>query len=97
MRSPTADAGAVIKKGQEFVSEDLCPPLCRELWNGICPLVYALLNRAVIRYRNVHTKTPESEYPDEGRESIHGISGRTDACYFRGSPRRTSKQEPFYG
>ena len=31
-----------FKKGQEFVVEDLCPPLCHELWNNIYPLVYAL-------------------------------------------------------
>ena len=31
-----------FKKGQEFVVEDLCPPLCHELWNNIYPLAYAL-------------------------------------------------------
>lgn len=25
-------------KGQEFLVEDLCPPLCHELWNSIIPL-----------------------------------------------------------
>ena len=30
-----------FKKGQEFIVEDLCPPLCHELWNSIYPFVYA--------------------------------------------------------
>lgn len=86
-----------LVKRQEIVAEDLCPPLCRELWNGICPLVYALCNGAVLHHKNIGAKIFGAECPDEGRVSIHGILGRTDACYFRGSPRRTSKQEPFYG
>ena len=32
-----------FKKGQEFLVEDLCPPLCHELWNAVYPSVYALL------------------------------------------------------
>ena len=35
-----------FKKGQEYIVEDLCPPLCHELWNNIYPLVYALQNGA---------------------------------------------------
>lgn len=75
-----------LVKRQEFVAEDLCPPLCRELWNGICPLVYALCNGAVLHHKNIGAKIFGAECPDEGRVSIHGILGRTDACYFRGSP-----------
>ena len=33
-----------FKAGQEFTVEDLCPPLCHELWNSIYPSVYTLLN-----------------------------------------------------
>ena len=30
------------KKGDEFIVEDLCPPLCHELWNVAYPFVYTL-------------------------------------------------------
>ena len=33
-----------FKKGQEFMVEDLCQPLCHEFWNSMYPLVYALQN-----------------------------------------------------
>ena len=39
-----------FKKGQEFIVEDLCPPLCHELWNRIYPFVYALQNGASLDY-----------------------------------------------
>ena len=26
-------------RGQEFLVEDLCPPLCHELWNSICAML----------------------------------------------------------
>jgi len=26
-----------FRKGQEFIVDDLCPPLCHELWNIIYP------------------------------------------------------------
>ena len=39
-----------FKKGQEFIVEDLCPPLCHELWNNIYPSVYALQNGASLDY-----------------------------------------------
>ena len=34
--------GGYHKAGDKFVVEDLCPPLCHELWNTIYPMVYAL-------------------------------------------------------
>ena len=33
--------GGYCRKGEEFVVEDLCPPLCHEFWNSIYPYVYA--------------------------------------------------------
>lgn len=38
--------GGCCKAGDEYLAEDLCPPLCHELWNSIYPMEYALLNRA---------------------------------------------------
>ena len=33
------------KKGDEFIVEDICLPLCSELWNNIYPYVFALQRR----------------------------------------------------
>ena len=61
-----------FKKGQEFVVEDLCLPLCHELWNNIYPLVYALQNGALLDYGRVRAKMFDAKCPDEGRIWIHG-------------------------
>ena len=45
-----------FKKGQEFVVEDLCPPLCHELWNSIYPSVYTLLNGGSLDYGECKAK-----------------------------------------
>ena len=42
--------GGYSEKGQEFIVEDLCPPLCHELWNSIYPMVYALQNGVLLDY-----------------------------------------------
>ncbi len=34
------------KKGNSYIIDDLCPPICHELWNCMYPLVYALQNGA---------------------------------------------------
>mgnify|MGYP004571673091 FL=1 len=52
--------------------EDLCPPLCHELWNNIYPLVYALQNGALLDYGQTRAKMFDTECPDEGRVRIHG-------------------------
>ena len=59
-------------KGDEFIVEDLCPPLCHELWNGIYPLVYALKNVAELDYGNTRSKQFDAKCPDGGRVEIHG-------------------------
>lgn len=61
-----------LKQGQEFIVEDLCPPLCHELWNSIYPLVYALQNGADLDHGTVRTKMFDAKCPDECRVSIHG-------------------------
>ena len=61
-----------FKKGQEFVVEDLCPPLCHELWNSIYPSVYTLLNGGSLDYGEVKAKMFDAKCPDEGRVTIHG-------------------------
>ena len=61
-----------FRKGQEFIVEDLCPPLCHELWNGIYPLVYALRNGADLDCGEVRAKMFDARCPDGGRVCVHG-------------------------
>ena len=61
-----------FKKGQEYIVEDLCPPLCHELWNNIYPLVYALQNGADLDYGKTRAKMFDAKCLDESRVSIHG-------------------------
>ena len=35
--------------GDTFIVEDLCPPLCHELWNRVYPYLFALQNGADLR------------------------------------------------
>ena len=60
------------KAGDAFVVEDLCPPLCHELWNVIYPSVYALQNGAVLDYGDTKAKAFDAKCPDGGKVSIHG-------------------------
>ena len=61
-----------FRKGQEFIVEDLCPPLCHELWNSIYPSVYTLLNGGDLDHRGGRAKAFAAKCPDEGRVSVHG-------------------------
>ena len=61
-----------VKKGQEFVVEDLCPPLCHELWNQIYPYVFALQNGGELDYGNERKPCFDAACPDSGRVKIHG-------------------------
>ena len=61
-----------FKKGQEFIVEDLCPPLCHELWNSIYPSVYTLLNGGSLDYGHKKAKMFDTKCPDEGRVCVHG-------------------------
>ncbi|MDY5913265.1 MAG: TIGR04076 family protein [Inconstantimicrobium porci] len=64
--------GGYCKKGDEFIVEDLCPPLCHELWNSIYPSVYALLNGAELDYGNTRAAMFDAKCPDGGRVVVHG-------------------------
>lgn len=64
--------GGYHKKGDTFIVEDLCPPLCHELWNTIYPSVYALLNGAELDYGDIRTKAFDAKCPDGGKVSVHG-------------------------
>ena len=64
--------GGYCKKGDVFIVEDLCPPLCHELWNSIYPMVYALRNGAELDYGNRRGKCFDAKCPDGGRVCVHG-------------------------
>ena len=40
----------LYKKGQTFIVDNACPPICHELWQQIYPMVYALLNGGELDY-----------------------------------------------
>lgn len=60
------------KKGDAFIVEDLCPPLCHELWNNIYPFVYALRNGAELDCGDIKARMFDAKCPDEGRVEIRG-------------------------
>lgn len=55
------------KKGDNYIVEDLCPPICHELWNCMYPLVYALQNGANLDYGNISSPQFDVKCPDGGR------------------------------
>lgn len=61
-----------FKSGDQFFVEDLCPPICHELWNCIYPFVYALQNGAVLDYGNGKAPMFDMKCPDGGKVHIHG-------------------------
>lgn len=63
--------GGYCKAGDTFIVEDLCPPICHELWNNIYPSIYALLNGADLDCGNTRSKQFDTLCPDEGRVRVH--------------------------
>ena len=61
-----------FKTEDEFIVEDLCPPLCHELWNVIYPYVFALQNGAALDYGCKQDFQFDAKCPDGGRVCIHG-------------------------
>ncbi len=61
------------KKGDVFILEnDICPPICAELWNCIYPYVFALQNGAVLDDGDAKSKSFTAKCPDEERVIIRG-------------------------
>lgn len=61
-----------FKKGEKFIVDGLCPPLCHELWNSIYPSVYVLINGGDLDYGERGAKMFDAESPDKGRVKING-------------------------
>lgn len=60
------------KVGDTFLVEDLCPPLCHELWNRAYPYVFALQNGADLDHGDTRAKCFDVSCPDGGRVTLHG-------------------------
>ena len=60
------------KKGDVFIVEDICPPLCRELWHRAYPYIFALQNGAQLDYGDGKAECFDIACPDGGRVKIHG-------------------------
>jgi len=60
------------RENNSYIVEDICPPICHELWNSIYPNVYVLLNRGTLDYGNIREKKFEMKCPDNGRVLIRG-------------------------
>ncbi|WDV45901.1 TIGR04076 family protein [Clostridiaceae bacterium M8S5] len=60
------------KKGDTFIVEDLCPPICHELWQCIYPNVYTLLNGGNLDFGSKKCKMFRFRCPDNGRVLIKG-------------------------
>lgn len=60
------------RAGDEFIVEDICPPVCHELWNRAYPYVFALLNGAELDCGEAKARQFSVRCPDEGRVLIRG-------------------------
>lgn len=58
--------------GDEYIVEDLCPPICHELWNSMYPSVYVLQNGGILDYGDKKAPMFDVKCPDEGRVIVHG-------------------------
>lgn len=60
------------KAGDTFLVEDLCPPLCQELWHRAYPYLFALQNGADLDCGDIRAKSFTVRCPDEGRVCLKG-------------------------
>ena len=61
-----------FQTGQEFIVDDIRPPLCHELWNIIYPYVFVLKNGGSLDQGDGRAFEFDAACPDEGRVRIHG-------------------------
>lgn len=62
----------LVQAGDVFWVENVCPPLCHELWSVIYPQVFALLNGASLDHGETRAAVFEASCPDGGRVRIRG-------------------------
>jgi len=63
--------GGYCKTGDAFIVEDLCPPICHELWNILYPSVYTLLNGGDLDCGTIRSEQFDAVCPDQGRVRVH--------------------------
>ena len=63
--------GGYCKAGDTFIVEDLCPPICHELWNILYPSVYTLLNGGDLDCGTIRSEQFDAVCPDQGRVRVH--------------------------
>ncbi|MBE6884750.1 MAG: TIGR04076 family protein [Ruminococcaceae bacterium] len=61
-----------LKKGETFIVDDLCPPVCHELWHSMYPFIYVLKNGGDLDHGESRAKVFDIRCPDESRVWIHG-------------------------
>ena len=76
----SACRGGLHRQGDSFVVEDLCPPLCHELWHTIYPNVCVLLNGGTLDCGEARARSFDAKCPDGGRVWIHGELLPGEAC-----------------
>lgn len=60
-------------EGDTFIVQDICPPICHELWHSIYPMVYALQNGGSLEYgEEARAMMFEAKCPDGGRVVVRG-------------------------
>ncbi|WP_341534008.1 TIGR04076 family protein [Sporosalibacterium faouarense] len=64
--------GNCHKVGEVYIVEDVCPPICHELWQNIYPNVYTLLNNGDLDYGTTRKKEFRMKCPDNGRVLLLG-------------------------
>lgn len=60
------------RTGDTFIVEDICPPLCHELWHIVYPMVYTLLNGGELDCGDKRGKSFTAACPDGGRVLLFG-------------------------
>ncbi|MBR3382086.1 MAG: TIGR04076 family protein [Clostridia bacterium] len=58
--------------GEEHVVDDVCPPICHELWNVVYPMTYVLGNGGELDSGDGRAASFTSRCPDRGRVVIKG-------------------------
>lgn len=48
--------GNYHQAGDSYLVEDICPPICHELWQSIYPSIYFLLNNGSLDYGDTKAK-----------------------------------------
>lgn len=64
--------GGYHKARDTFLVDDLCPPLCHELWSSIYPMIYALRCGGELDCGTGKSRSFEAACPDRGRVLIRG-------------------------